>query len=438
MLGDSLRRVGDSRRVSALAATMVPMSDSPSMRDQVWRVADPTGENRALINAAVHGGEEVAVWLRRVGFDVGGAWERLVGVGAEYRRSIEGIEDAVRVLVPRGWAVMNMDTDAVVRAVQMSEAGRGDEADDLLAEEWDGEGAWRLNRVCQRVGVMGATDAEMSRLCRERARLLGLAKEHHLEARYDASIPLLQAQLEGIAMDVTGGKKFFTKGTLKADLVDPAQLVSIEAGLAALQATYGQDVTETQTQGSLSRHGVAHGRELAYDTRANSAKTWSVVDALVQWALPKARDLVAARRAERQAENAGSHETDERGRRVDDREIAETRDVLRLLETSAMGWHRQRGAFRDDVVGGVYETSDFTRRRLPAEHEVRECARADGQEVMYWRQTASGWVLGLAVSAQGEGGFGEYLYAGPQPPAGLPSEGAEGWGGLYDTPPDWT
>lgn len=220
--------------------------------------------------------------------------------------------------------------------------------------------------------------------------------------------------------------------------MDPAQLVSIEAGLAALQATYGQNVTETQAQGSLSRHGVAHGRELAYDTRANSAKTWSVVDALVQWALPKARDLVAARRAERQAENAGSHENDERGPRLDDREIAETRNALRLLETSAMGWYRQRGAFRDDVVGGVYATSDFTRRGLPAEHEVRECARADGQEVMYWRQTASGWVLGLAVSAQAEGGFGGYLYAGPRPPAGLPSEGAEGWSGLYDTPPDWT
>jgi hypothetical protein len=413
-------------------------SDGPSIRDQVWHAADPTGANRDLINAAVHGGEELPVLLRRVGRDVGEAWERLVGVGADYRRSIEGITAAVRVLVPRGWAVMNMDSEAVRRAVEAADAGRGDEAEELLAGQWEGEGAWRLERVCQRVAAIGASDPEVSRLFRERARLLRLATEHHLEARYDASIPLLQAQLEGIAMDVTGGRKFFTKrATQQADLVDPGDLVSIEACLAALQATYGEDVKETQTEGSLSRHGIAHGRELAYDTRVNSAKTWSVVDALVHWALPRARELVAARRAERQVQNAGSQKTDERGRRVDDREIAETRDVLRLLQTSAMGWYRQRGTFRDDLVRSVYETSDFTRRGLPAQHEVHERTRPDGQAVMYWRQTISGWVLGLAVTARGKS-FEEYLYAGRIPPGGLPSEGTKDWGSVGETPPDWT
>lgn len=418
---------------------MHPVSQNgPSIRDQVWRAADPAGENRALVNAVVHGGKEIPAWLRRVGLDLSEAWDELAGVGAEYRRSVERIEAAVRVLVPRGWAVMNMDVAVVRRAIQAAEAGRGDEADELLAELWEGEGAWRLKRICDRVRAMGAGDKDSSHLFCERARLLGLAKEHHLKARYDGSIPLLQAQLEGIAMDVTGGQKFFTKKpTQKADLVDPTQLVSIEACLAALQATYGHDVKETQTEGSLSRHGVAHGRELAYDTRTNSAKTWSVVDALVEWALPKARDVVAARRAERQAQNAGSEGTDERGRRLDDREIAETRDVLRLLQASALGWYRQRGTFRDDLVDGVYGTEDFTRRGLPAQHGVRERVRADGQEVMYWRETASGWVLGLALSGQ-EKGFGEYLLAGPQPPQGLPSERADAWAALYETPPDWT
>jgi hypothetical protein len=82
---------------------------------------------------------------------------------------------------------------------------------------------------------------------------------------------------------------------------------------------------------------VLHGREVAYDTRVNSAKTWSVMDAMVEWALPKAREVVQARRVERQAKNAGSQELDERGRRMDDREFRETREALRLLGTSAMG-----------------------------------------------------------------------------------------------------
>lgn len=415
-----------------------PVSDGPSIRDQVWRAADPTGENRALIDAAVEGGDEVPALLRRVGLDVGGVWEQLVSVGAEYRRTIGGIEAAVQTLVPRGWAVMNMNTDAVRAAVELAEAGRGDDADDLLAGQWEGEGAWRLRRVCQRVGGMGASDVELSPLFGERARLLRLATEHHLGARYDASIPLLQAQMEGLVMDVTGGRKFFTKrATQKVDLVDWDDLASIEVCLAALQATFGEDVKETQAEGSLSRHGIAHGRELAYDTRVNSAKTWSVVDALVQWALPRSRELVSTRRAERQAQSAGSQETDERGHRVDDREFAETRDALRLLQTAAMGWHRQRGRFRDDLVGGVYETTDFTKRGLPAQHEIHSRGRADGQEVVYWRRTISGWVLGLALAAQGEG-FTEYLYAGPRPPDGLPSEAVEDWGGMHETPTDWT
>jgi hypothetical protein len=399
-------------------------------------VADPNGDNRALVDAAVLGGEEVPEWMRRVGVDVDEAWARLTTLGPELRRSVEGIAGAHVVLVPRGWAPARMESETVFRAVEIAASGRGDEADELLAGQWQGEGAWRLKRVCQRVGVMGAGDAELSRLFMERARLLGLAMDHHLAGRYDASIPLLQAQLEGIAIDVTGGKKFFTKGRAKADLVDPSQLVSIAAGLAALQVTFGQDIKETQTGGSLSRHGVAHGRELAYDTRVNSAKTWSVVDALVEWALPRARELVDARRAERQARNSGSQARDERGRRVDDREVVQTREALRLLENSAIGWFRKRGAFREDLVGAVYGVEDFTRVGLPAEHGIWQRVRADGQEVAYWRRTVSGWVLGLAVSAAGDD-FWEYLYAGPNPPDGLPSEEMESWGARGETPPDW-
>lgn len=408
----------------------------PSIRDQVWRAADPSGQTRALVNAAVHT-SDVPDWIARIGVDMDSSWNHLRVVGVEYRRSIEAIETAIRVLVPRGWAVLTMDTEAVTEAVHLVQSARAEEADEFLADQWDGEGAWRTLRVCKRVQAMGANDPELEHLFRERARLLRLAKEHHEAGRYEASIPLLQAQLEGIVMDVTGGKKFFTKTNQKADLVDPSKLVSIESGLAALQATYGQGVSETQAKGSLSRHGVAHGRELAYDTRVNSAKTWSVLDALVEWALSKARDLVVARKAERQAVHAGSQEVSNTGHRLDDREFSETRAMLQLLGTSAMGWHGRRGRFRNDLVGGVYQTKDFIKRGLPAKHGVHELVGEDAQEVMYWRETVSGWVLGIAVRAQ-EDRFEEHLYAGPRPPEGLPSTGMDSWGRHSDTPPDWS
>src|SRR5665648_90006 len=191
---------------------------------------------------------------------------------------------------------------------------------------------------------------------------------------------------------------FTKRKSLKADVVNPQDLAGIDACMAALQGAYSDDVPVTQAEGSLSRHGILHGRELAYDTRVNSAKTWSVMDAVVHWALPHSRALADSRRAARQSANAGTQGTDEQGRRVDDREFAETRDVLRLLGTSAMGWHRQRGQFREDLVGEVYTSKDFTKRRLPADPGIKTLLSADRQVVAYWRATASDWVLGLALT----------------------------------------
>ena len=143
------------------------------------------------------------------------------------------------------------------------------------------------------------------------------------------------------------------------------------------------------------------------------------------------------RRAERQAVNAGSQDTDAEGRRVDDREFAETKDVLRLLETSAIGWCRQRnGRFRRDLVGGVYSPEDFEKRHLPRQHGIVEHVTPDQQEASYWRQTASGWFLGISARRVGDR-FDEWLYAGPTSPIGGPEEYPAAWGERFDTPPDW-
>jgi hypothetical protein len=244
--------------------------------------------------------------------------------------------------------------------------------------------------------------------------------------------------MEGLTIDVTGGSLFFSKNpNRKADTVDPTDLASITAALSALQTTYSENIANTQAAGSLSRHGVLHGRELAYDTRVNSAKTWSVMDTLVQWALPRARLLVDERRAVRQAKNAGSDELDEHGRRVDDRERSETRDTLRMLSGSAMGWHNQRGRFREDLVGGTYKPKDFVKRGLPADHRVGQRVRADGQEVMYWRRTAADWVLGIGLTPL-EGGWAEYLYSADTEPTTFGTEQGPGWAPMFEMPAEWT
>ncbi len=113
-----------------------------------------------MINAAIHNSDSTE-WMSRLGVGIEADWKRLATAGAEYRRTVEGIEASLTTLVPRGWAVMAVQTDALERAVGLVREGRGGEADDLLADQWAGEGAWRTKRVCDRVRVMGVPDPEL-------------------------------------------------------------------------------------------------------------------------------------------------------------------------------------------------------------------------------------------------------------------------------------
>jgi hypothetical protein len=46
---------------------------------------------------------------------------------------------------------------------------------------------------------------------------------------------------------------------------------------------------DTNTGEGLHRHGIMHGRDLRFGTRANSTKVLTILLALVQWAEPLAR-----------------------------------------------------------------------------------------------------------------------------------------------------
>lgn len=406
---------------------------SSDIRAQVRTAVDPTGEQFALLDAVAHSPNPPG-WLSALVSDLDAVWATLGKVNQEYRTHLADLEGALRLLVPRGWAVFNMESDAVRRAVALVSKGDGQQADELLADQWEKD-TYRTKRVCSRVGSMGAAEPDYHAIFVRRAQLLRLVKDHHDQGRYDASVPLLHTHIEGITTDVASGRKFFSRARSAANMVDPTQLVSIESSLAALQALYTDGVHQTQVAGSLSRHGVAHGRELAYDTRVNSAKSWSVLDALVEWALPLARQEADRLRADRQAQVAGSVEVDEEQRRLDDREFTETKAMLRTLQTSAMGWWRQRGHFRDDLIGGVYSDEDFAKRGLPAQHDTQFRIR-DGQEAWFWRRTISGWVLGIGLVAK-DGNFLEWLYAAGDPPLDGPLREPDRWGPVYGTPPDW-
>lgn len=385
-------------------------------RAQIERIVDPDNQGALFLSAAQ--------WLPSRFFEPQIAQMR--EVYAQQRRIIEIADRSIRLLVPRGWGFASVDLTVLAQACELVDRGEGGRADELLAEQWDAEN--RLaGRVVARIGVLGAPDRQMRSMSRQRERLVRRAIEHHGAGRYEASVPILLTQVEGITADVSSGRMFFSKNPRRAaDLVDESRLVALEGALSALQRYYSEDVPETITSGLLSRHGVLHGRELAYDTKVNSAKALSLLDAVVEWAGPLSAAFVAERRQVKQQRNAGSQEVTAEGRRLDDREFAETRKALGLVRTSLMGVHRREGRFLSTVLGQLRGVNDFVACGLPAEHGVHLEVAPDGQIAWTWRETITGWVLALALVAEGDR-LEEWLYAGAERPLGGPQDHPGAW-----------
>jgi len=333
-------------------------------------------------------------------------------------------------LVPRGWGVTNLPVPALAEACALLESGDGDAADQLLAALWDEQ---RTNLVAQRAEAIGSADPELKWIGFHRRRLLKKAAAHHAAGAYEASVPIVLAQTEGIVTDVSEGKLFFSKSQRRADVVNPRHLASIASGLQALRTVFSATANTTETSGRLSRHGILHGRELGYDTEIQSAKCWSLLDVVVAWAQPAGHELAEAKRRARLEAHAGSDAVDQNGARVDRREFSETRAVLSLLCTAQMPRHAQAGRFRSDLVPAVYTTADFVKHGLPEDHGVRTATAADGQIFTAWRRTITGWVLGAGIQHTEDGRFVEWQYGGPSEPTSQPSGG--GW---TERPhPDW-
>jgi hypothetical protein len=137
--------------------------------------------------------------------------------------------------------------------------------------------------------------------------------------------------------------------------------------------------------------------------------------------------------AARLVRNAGVKGVDENGRVLDQREVKETREALRWIETCHLGHYNNRGKYRKDLISAVL-SDDFTRQGLPEEHGITMRVRKDGQAWYAWRRTPSGQVLGIGMN---KGRDNEWLYDAQEPPTGFP--GADlSWGERpYETPPNW-
>lgn len=368
---------------------------------------------------------------------VGGALPRELGeLQTQYRElaAVEWISDA---LSPLGWVLFGgAPLNQYREAAKLAEQGETAEAERVLVEVWnDGD---RMRWPLHRVGQLYAGDPAREDIGEHRHRLLFKALEHHRAEAYEAAIPIVLAQMDGICADLTGrsGGNFFVRDA-DAYVGDDETLAGHPAGLAVLSRLFTRSTMQTRASGELGRHAVMHGREVAYDTRTNSTKSFVALFTLIEWGQAIARARAAAEAEECLRRYAGDTGVDDHGSRLDRRGFEETKKLLihaHALQGAHYRTHRRYTPDRSelDPLGTL---DDYERGDGAWTLEVHLAVSGGGQRHHAWVRAPTGFVLGLADE---NGEWMRWTYAGEQQPVGGIGSEAD-WRHPTEHPslPDW-
>jgi hypothetical protein len=244
------------------------------------------------------------------------------------------------------------------------------------------------------------------------------ALESHEAKRYASAIALVLTQIDGIVYDMTGkdAKSFFAARKKATHLQDEETLAGHPTGLPVLAGLFTRDRKTTTVEGELIRHGIVHGRELAYGTLQNSTKAFVALLAVLEWAKPIAAEQNEQRRRAHEERYAGSLERDEYGRRMDRRGFDEAQSTLQRLEGWQIGHWKRRGRY-----GTKLEDLDPAGKYLTARGLTLR-ANPDQGTYFAWAPTAPGVVFGIAGRS---GDSIPWRYVGETAPA--LDLGAPGW-----------
>lgn len=237
--------------------------------------------------------------------------------------TLEDLAEAIALFAPLGWAMCGRWHQAgTVRALQ--KAGNGatnSELDEVIAGAWNNENATMLKHAAAPIRRWSNSHYPLKQKIWDRVNLIEKAIDHHFAGAYEASIPVLLAQIDGMSFDLTG-QSFFSKKN-SDPFLDDETIAGMETNLPVVRALFSEDIKVTANHAKISRHGIMHGRDLAYATYVNSTKTIVLVAALAEY-FPKIADNKGILlRREHEDHVAGSVEVDGIGRLVDDRHIPE-------------------------------------------------------------------------------------------------------------------
>jgi hypothetical protein len=355
-------------------------------------------------------------------------------LSAEGIRSLTGLNERASLLSSIGWPLFELSiADEYNAAAALVAEGKPEEAEALLVEAWNGDtGLTLLKMAVHRVWTLYDVEGKEFEIARERALLIDEALALHKEGRYAAVVPIVLAQMDGIANDMSA-RSFFTRrnGQSAAQVTDDTTLAGHPETLLALSQMMTEGCPTTETTGRLLRHGILHGRELGYGTRENATKAFAALLALIVWAQPVARDRLERLRKEREELHAGSRERDEEGRWFDRRGFEAAQSALWSLRGVQSAFFRNESRYA--ATRGELDPTGLLLNDVP-EFELR--ASESGEEFSAWIVTPSGYVLGIASK---DGEWASWYYAGEEPPqVGVESSSDWRHEASDDWPPDWT
>jgi hypothetical protein len=194
-------------------------------------------------------------------------FDSLLGVTAE----------GIRQFTALGWAPSGLSPVTGVKdaLAQLADTGSVEDAEQVLADAWDDLLKTAASLV-SRVGTLGLPSEPYNAVFQERRRLIFKAWEHHRAGAYEASVPMVYAQVEGICFDVTNKPFFSTREDLKVQPVDDETLAGLHEALPVARNWFSAGLRHTSlSPNDGSRHGVMHGRALRYDNHLLSVKVSS-------------------------------------------------------------------------------------------------------------------------------------------------------------------
>jgi hypothetical protein len=133
----------------------------------------------------------------------------------------------------------------------------------------------RLRLAVMPLKTVGAGHDELHEVSRERWRLVEKALDHHRNGAYEASVPIVLAQADGICQDLVGSKadmQFFNLQPKNQYFADASTIAGMPAGLEHLRPLFSEVMRKSGATGKLTRHGILHGRELRYDTKSKKRR----------------------------------------------------------------------------------------------------------------------------------------------------------------------